>query len=121
MSDENILQLRNQTRTDFALIESKHAEPGTSCCGYLLPQQERFYSTYFGWVAGYILARKLDRVTLSEIKRAYHDVDERRVGAAMRRLWECGWVGVPQHDRTKRSTTWHVNPRVQDVRWAMLM
>ena len=91
---------------------------------YLLPQQRRFYATFFRdaddvdadprWIAGHILASKANQITMREIKKFYHaaEQNEVRIEAAMERLDRQGWVGATQYDRSKRSTYWNVNPEV---------
>ena len=70
------------------------------------------------WIAGYILAHKLERVTLSELCRARNlDLEQSRfhVTGVMRRLANAGWVGDAVENPAKRSTTWMVNPKVHVI------
>jgi hypothetical protein len=119
---------------DETLAPVVAAETAERACaftlGYLLPQQEHFYLTYFHgasrldadllWLAGYILAHKSERVTLREIKRAYHVEDEQRIKGAMEALASCNWVGAENFDRSLNgSKWWQVNPAVH-TRFAAL-
>jgi hypothetical protein len=92
---------------------------------FLLPNAMRFYDEFFRaadriaedarWIAGHVLARKLERITAREICRAYSldpKAEEYRVTDAMNLLSDANWVGVKEENPAKRSISWPVNPRV---------
>jgi hypothetical protein len=90
---------------------------------FFLPHGVRFYGEFLrdqdatitdaAWIGGHILARKLDRITMSAIKEAYRalETDEGAIMRAMEHLQRARWVEEPTHPRAA-STQWAVNPRV---------
>ena len=67
------------------------------------------------WVAGFLLSRKLERVTAREIGRGYRTLrgDKRRILATMDQLEHGGWV-VPD-EQASRGEAWLVNPKVHTL------
>jgi hypothetical protein len=92
---------------------------------FILPHAVKFYDTFFRetdatgedtrWIAGHILAHKLERVTLREIRRALHGgkTTDYRIMEAMQVLGEAGWL---TGEKTRQDTiAWQVKPRVHDL------
>jgi len=93
---------------------------------FILPHALRFYDEFFRdvevvgtdarWIAGYILAHKLDRITARDLKRVYTNLNgsDDRCKAAMRVLADCRWVGEPEQRRIGggEGLYWAVNHRV---------
>lgn len=74
-------------------------------------------TTHAAWVAGYILAHKLSRITAREIAKDYGALrapeQRRTLDETMESLARIGWVEpVPPSNPAKPPTTWEVNPRV---------
>jgi hypothetical protein len=90
---------------------------------YLLPQVARLYAELVGdeggrharWVAGHVLARRLEHISARDIGRAYRELrdDAAAIGAAMDTLTLAGWV-VPADDQRPGSPLrrWRVLPAV---------
>ena len=92
---------------------------------YLLPNAARFYSETFGregqieharWIAGYLLSRKLEKITKREIGRAYNKLreDDSCLYAAMETLVIAAWVEPVNPDHYGRAKSWIVNPAVHE-------
>jgi len=93
---------------------------------FVLPHAMWFYAEFFQnadqrgpdarWIAGYILARKLERVTARQLKKDYRDLNSNadRCVAAMKVLTDCRWVGEPEQRRIGggEGLYWEVNARV---------
>jgi Protein of unknown function (DUF3987) len=74
-------------------------------------------ASHADWIAGYILAHKLDRITARQIAKHYHPLrapEERRtLDETMESLDRVGWVmAEPPSNPSKPPTAWLVNPRV---------
>jgi hypothetical protein len=91
----------------------------------LLPNLQRadamiFHSVqtnHAGWIAGYILARKLDVVTARDIMQDYKQMkapeEKRALYSVMESLALYGWVEpIEPANPTKPPNAWTVNPRV---------
>jgi hypothetical protein len=90
---------------------------------FLLPHAAAFYSSLFGagdmttharWVAGFILAHRLERITPRDIYRSYRDLrghpdDIVRVLAL---LELAGWIGPVEEGKGKPPRQWTVNEAV---------
>lgn len=74
------------------------------------------------WIAGYILARGIDKISVRDIYRAYPKLrpHERReaIPATMRALELSGWAKVWRKDAHGIPTMWSINPAVHDGRFA---
>jgi hypothetical protein len=89
---------------------------------YLLPNAARFYTEILGldqlvharWIAGYILAHKLDRITQRDVYRVYHELrgDLPAILNAMMALTVSGWVTPHETGNGKPPTKWEVDRRV---------
>lgn len=93
---------------------------------YLLPNAARFYLELIGndkhfvharWIAGHILAHKLEKITRREIGRAYSNLrdDEGGINRAMRVLTVSDWVKPSKWDNLNRPKWWAVDPRVHEI------
>jgi len=96
--------------------------------GFLRPHQLRFYNEFFGgqgttgdarWIAGHILAHKLDEATARNIRNAcnWTAADDRALMAAMEELEQARWIG-PRQTRgagSRETVFWTVNPRVREM------
>jgi hypothetical protein len=92
---------------------------------FFMPNAVRFYNDFFRaqdtegvharWIAGHVLAHKLDVISARDIKQAYRDLrqDDAGVDRAMELLWRANWVGERQHG-AKGSVTWVINPMVHE-------
>ena len=67
------------------------------------------------WIAGHILARGLESITLRDIRRAYTKLEknEHAIEAAMEQLVSHGWI--TQRDRLQGGVKWTINPNVHTV------
>lgn len=95
---------------------------------FFLPNAIIFYDQFFRsndpegahvrWIAGYILARGLARISIRDIKQAYRELesDDDGIFRAMRVLQAASWVGELV-EAQRNSTHWLVNHRVH-VRFA---
>ena len=90
---------------------------------YLLHHSARFYSEVLGdeqcadvrWIAGHILAQRLDKISARDLGRVYHGIrgDLRRIGAAMDALALANWVTPAESNRPGAPLSrWRVNPAV---------
>lgn len=96
---------------------------------YLLPHALAYYTDILGaagdleharWIAGHILSKRLQTVTLREILQAYKQwrgLDEWRRVRIMQMLEDMGWVVPLEGDRPSRrgANTWSVNMMVHSV------
>ena len=92
---------------------------------FLLPSASRFYSDLIGseffghakWIAGYILSKKLERISVRDISRDYRALRDDRTGinATMDLLELAGWVTALQPKPGKATIHWEVNSRVHEV------
>jgi hypothetical protein len=92
---------------------------------YLLPNAARFYLEILGrdqlvharWIAGHILARKLQRISARDVGRAYGALrsDLRAMQDAMSTLHIAGWVTADETGNGKPPTRWNVDPRVHQL------
>jgi hypothetical protein len=76
---------------------------------FLWPNATGFYANFFGdagggaakWIAGYIISRPQEKVTLSELRRASDEkLSDREILEAMATLYMVHWVGSPLFRRT---------------------
>jgi hypothetical protein len=84
---------------------------------FFFPSAVRFYADFFSskddatrharWVAGWVLARKLNKVTVRDVRRAYWDLkgDTEEIERTLRMLSQANWL-VPA------GGAWEVNPLV---------
>jgi len=93
---------------------------------YFFPNVARFYADVIGqtkntgharWIAGYILSRGLDQITVRDIGRAYHDLRDRKddIPRVMQTLDAAGWVNEVDPGRGKPPKQWKINPAVHTV------
>lgn len=92
---------------------------------FIWPNQVRFYSEFFEkhdanreharWIAGHILAHKLERITARDIAVAYRELrdlkDRHILIDAMKTLHAANWVEAPVEGK-RNSVSWTVNPMV---------
>jgi hypothetical protein len=74
-------------------------------------------TTHAAWIAGYILARRLERIAVRDVMRSYRELsapeDRKTIEAAMASLLLLGWLAeLPTRNADNRPTAWQVNPRV---------
>lgn len=92
----------------------------------LLPHACRFYGETLGmdrdrhavWIAGHVLARGKEKITISEIKRVYHETrnDEKVIKKAMSTLEVAGWVTPLENpNRYGDIKEWEVDPVVHKL------
>jgi hypothetical protein len=71
------------------------------------------------WIAGFILARHLDRLTLRELaqnRRQFRAPERRRpLLAALEAMVACGWLVAEEHAWPGEPSAWRVNPRVHEL------
>jgi hypothetical protein len=70
------------------------------------------------WIAGFILARKLERLTLRDLvqaRRSFRAPEYRRtLLAALDAMVDCGWLVPEDVPWPSEPTAWRVNPRVHE-------
>lgn len=74
-------------------------------------------TSHADWLAGYILARKMDSLTIRDIVRAYRALrneTQDEIRAAVEPLVSFGWA-APVAPVSGKVTTWRVNPRVHEL------
>lgn len=99
---------------------------------FVLPHAVRFYDEFFRandaaltdarWIAGHILAHKLEKITGRDVAQAYFPEKKKnddRLFAAMAILTNANWLRVPVTERNGQSVVWTVNTRVH-TRFAAL-
>jgi hypothetical protein len=90
---------------------------------FMLPNAARFYSDTFGsegqiedarWIAGYILAHKVEKISARDIGRAYRSLRGNISGiqSAMEVLHTASWVEPAETYKFGRIKKWLVNPAV---------
>jgi hypothetical protein len=91
----------------------------------VVPAAASFYADIVGvseshtdarWIAGYVLAHRLETVAARDLYRAARDLrgddGKHRIAAAMSQLELAGWVHARLSERRGAVTAWTVNPRV---------
>jgi len=93
---------------------------------YLIPNACRFYGEMIGttessedamWIAGHILAKKLEKITQRDIYRAFRKLrnDQTGICDAMHHLETAGWVKPKKMDSKRQITQWAIDSRVHDI------
>jgi hypothetical protein len=77
-------------------------------------------SEHVRWIAGWILAKGYNRVSVREVQRAYRALKapehRRDLDAVMEDLVAKGWLkALPGGTSTKSITNWEINPRVHET------
>jgi hypothetical protein len=90
---------------------------------FLLPNSIRFYKetlddehgvSHAKWIAGYILANKLERITKRTITINYGKLRKKpdKIPKIMEVLYQSGWVKSDKYKKDGRAIGWDVNPKV---------
>ena len=77
-----------------------------------LPDKES--ATHIRWIAGYILARNVEKITAREIGRAYRELrgEPGMIAKAMDALCDCGWARQTAWNQRRNPYQWGINPEV---------
>jgi hypothetical protein len=108
------------------ISESTAAKAARLMIDYILPNIACFYQEtldndahfeHSRWIAGYVLARKLDKITLSNIGRAYRALRGKKyeIERALGALELAGWVYISRYHKNGRAKWWNVNPQVHSI------
>ncbi len=119
----HLTEAASEGRTPAAVVSEGTADRvARLLIDYVLPHTAHLYGELLGqdhltharWLAGHILAHRLDKISARDIGRAYHGMrdDRRALQDAMQTLTVAGWV-MPRDEQPGRGATkWRVNPRV---------